>query len=82
MKKLIIPIVVGLTLTAGIRLCAGLPSQGPTIWSIIVLPFYVIGGLVSGSIHAPNEIAIYAAMFAFFFLLALLVQVAWYKLKR
>ena len=77
MKRLLIAIVLAAVLTAGLLALARLPASGPTVFSLLVLPFYMIGGMVSHNVHQPNEFACYASMFLFFFLVSLAGLAVW-----
>jgi hypothetical protein len=77
MKRLLIAVLLAAALTAGLLALVELPSNGPTIFSLILLPFYMIGVLVSHNAHQPDEFACYASMFLFFFLVSLAGLAVW-----
>jgi hypothetical protein len=63
MKKLALSVLVAGIVTVTLVLLAQMPTTGPSIFSIVLLPFYVIGSIVSGNPHAPNEAVVYLSMF-------------------
>jgi len=80
MKRLLISILLAGAITAGLLAAAQLPSGGPTVVSLVILPFYmvgVLGVLFSHNAHQPNEIASYSSMFLFFFLISFGGQLVW-----
>jgi hypothetical protein len=67
--------VAAALLTASLLYLAHQPSNGPNIFTISVLPFYMIGVLFSGNLHQPSEIPAYLSMCLFFF--AIVYSVLW-----
>jgi len=82
MKRLLISVLLAAGLTAGLFAMARVPSKGPTIFTLMILPFYMVGALVSHNAHQPDEIAGYASMFLFFLLISYGGLVAWSKWRR
>jgi hypothetical protein len=82
MKRLIISVLVAAALTIGLSTLVQSPANGPTIFSAMLLPFYMVGALVSGNAHEPNEVVCYLSMFLFFFAVSLAVQLTWLNWRK
>ena len=82
MKRLLISVFVAAVLTVGVLTLVQRPANGPTIFSVLLLPFYMVGVLVSGNAHEPNELVCYLSMFLFFFVVSLAVQFTWLNWRR
>ena len=70
-KTLFVSLLVAAGITAGVHATVNLSSILGDISRIIIFPFYIVGSVVSGNVHAPNEAAGYIAMFICFFVLLL-----------
>lgn len=81
MKRLVISIVLAGLTTWGIVALAQLPSGGPTILSLVILPFYMLGAVFSHNAHAPNELVSYSCMYLFFLLVCFGAQVIWSRCR-
>jgi hypothetical protein len=79
-KRLLISAVAALLLTAGLLYLATRPSTGPNLFTLSVLPFWMIGSFFSGSIHAPAEAPAYLSMYLFFFMVVYVSLFAWSKM--
>ena len=77
MKRVLISLSLAAVLTAGLLAVTRLPSSGPAFFSLLLLPFYMIGVVVSHNAHQPNELACYASMLLFFFLVSLAGLAVW-----
>src|SRR5262249_48919364 len=77
-------IVVGISglVSAGLLYAAQQPSSGPTVFSLCVLPFYMIGVIFSGDVHQPSEIGSFGSMFLFFFAAGYAAQIIWTKIAK
>ena len=79
LTRISISALVAAALMGGLLFAIRIPSRGPTIFSMLCLPFYMIGVLFSHSVHAPDEIATNTSMFLFFFVVAYAVFSLWSK---
>jgi hypothetical protein len=77
MKKLLIAVLLATALTVGLLALAQLPSNGPTLFSLMILPFYIIGAMFSHNAHQPNEAVTYSTMFLFFFVVSFVGLAVW-----
>jgi hypothetical protein len=80
--QFLVSAVLAGALTAGLLYAVSIPSKGPTIFSLLCLPFYMIGMHFSGSIHQPETIATFLSMFLFFFIITFGLIVVASKLFR
>jgi len=71
-------VVVVVLLLAGLRM----PSGGPDVFSMVLLPFYMVGVMFSHNAHQPDEVATYSSMFIFFFIVTFTGQVLWSRWHR
>ncbi len=81
-KRTLFSLIGAALLTLVVYLGLQMHSSGPDVFSLIILPFYIISSLVSGNPHEPNEAIGYTIMFAFFFCAVFACQVLWSKLRR
>lgn len=81
MKRLLIAVFLAAGLTSGLVALARVPSDGPMVFSLLILPFYMFGVAVSHNAHQPNEIASFGSMFCCFFLLTFGGQVLWSRYR-
>jgi hypothetical protein len=83
MKRHAIRLLIAATLAAPLMLLwlnvANQPSDGPTILSKSVLPFYLFGVLFTGNAHAPSTIAVYLSMYSFVFVVVYAISALWTK---
>jgi len=82
MKRIAISLLIAAGLMAGFLALANRPSNGPNIFSVMEMPFYMVGALFSSNAHAPSEIACYSSMFLFFFFISFRAYVAWSNWRR
>ena len=84
MKRHAIRLLIAATLAAPLMLLwlnvASQPSDGPTILTSSVLPFYLIGVLFTGNAHAPSAVAVYLSMYLFVLAVIYAISVLWTKL--
>ena len=57
------------------------PSDGPTILTNSIVPFYLFGALFSGNYHAPSEVTSYLSMYVFAFILVYAVLAILAKIR-
>ena len=81
-KRFLISAVLAVVLTVGLLYLAHQPSNGPNIFTLSTLPFYMIGVLFSGNAHQPSEIPAYLSMYLFFFIIVYAGLFIWSKLKK
>lgn len=58
------------------------PSNGPNIFTMSVMPFYMVGVLFSGNAHQPSEIPAFISMYLFFFVFVYAALFLWSKTGR
>jgi hypothetical protein len=75
--RLLISAVVAALLMACLLYLAQQPSNGPNIFTMSVLPFYMVGVLFSSNAHQPSEIPAYLSMYLFFFATVYFVLWIW-----
>jgi hypothetical protein len=84
MKRQAICLLIAATLAVPLMLLwlnvLSRPSDGPTILTNSVLPFYLIGVLFTGNAHAPSALAVYLSMYLFVFAVIYSISVLWTKL--
>ena len=84
MKRHAIRMLIAATLAAPLMLLwlnvASQPSDGPTILSKSVLPFYLFGVLFTGNAHAPSAVAVHLSMYSFVFAVVYAISALWTKL--
>jgi hypothetical protein len=68
-KRCLISSVLAAVLTVALLYLAHQPSSGPNIFTMSILPFYMVGVLFSGNAHLPSEIPAYLSMYLFFFVI-------------
>jgi len=78
-KRSLISTLLSVVLMALLLLGLRMPSNGPNIFSVFCLPFYMIGVLFTHNAHAPDDIVVYSSMFLFFFVITFIGQVLWSK---
>ena len=84
MKRHAICLLIAATLAAPLTLLwlnvSSQPSDGPTILTKSVLPFYLFGVLFTGNAHAPSAVAVYLSMYLFVLAVIYAITVVWTKL--
>ena len=75
--RLLVSAAMAGLLMASLLYLAHQPSNGPNIFTMSVLPFYMIGVLFSGNAHQPSEIPAYISMYLFFYGLVYVVLLIW-----
>jgi hypothetical protein len=79
--RLLIAAALAAPLTLGWVNVARQPSDGPTILSSSVLPFYLFGVVFTGNAHAPLGLAVYVSMYLVVFMLVYAVLAIWTKIR-
>ena len=82
MRRFLISAVIAIAITAGLLCAIRIPSDGPNIFSLLCLPFYMVGVFFSDNVHQPDEIAAYVSMFLFFFGIAFAAQVVISRIRQ
>lgn len=59
--------IVALLLTFTVQILVNQPSGGPTILSFLVLPFYILGTVLSGNSHAASEWVVWLGLYKFIY---------------
>ena len=81
-KRCLISAGLAALLTVGLIYLAQQPSNESNIFTISMLPFYMIGVFFSGSIHAPSEIPAMISMYLFFFAIVYAALFIWSKTRH
>lgn len=75
MSRILVSAAIAIAATAGLLFAIRIPSDGPSIFSMLILPFYMVGVVFSRNAHQPDTTATYISMFMFFFGIAFATQV-------
>jgi len=78
-KRVLISLALSVVLMALLFLGARTPSNGPTVFSLLCLPFFLVGKLFDHISRLSGEIAFYSSMFLFFFTASFVTQIIWSK---
>ena len=65
-KIFLISAVLAALLTAGLLYLAQRPSNGPNVFTLSIVPFYMIGVWFSGNVHQPSTLPVYLSIYLFF----------------
>ena len=84
-KRILISAIIAIVLEVswlGLASVAQRTSNGQDIFTLCLIPFYVIGAYLSGSAEDPSGFIIYFSMFLAFWGVVYLAVIGWSKLRK